>query len=306
MQTRPGLAAVLAAAAALAPPPAARAQSAFTTDLWRVAAGTLVIPAALANDGSATLWTPATALPGSGLAARMGVETIHADADAGVSGALATIAFRPSGAVTVNFIYGRMSVGDLVRTETSPEAVGSIPAFAQVVSLGIARSLAGGLVTVGVAARALTGQLDVQSRTRIAADIGAACTTPHVRVGVATRFFDPTAGPSASGASFDVASEVRTSTVTVWGAPFVAQARYGLGLAGGEGPEHLVTAGVSIGGAFDLDAGAARETVAGTAVWRSRFGAALTAGRYHVYVGRDGGVNGFGPTYRFGLAAVVK
>ena len=100
MLTRQGLGAILAAAA-LAAPSAARAQAALTTDLWHVAAGTLVVPAALANDGSAALWTPATALPGTGLAARVGVETIHADADAGVSGAVATIAFRPSGTGTV-------------------------------------------------------------------------------------------------------------------------------------------------------------------------------------------------------------
>lgn len=305
MRTTSGLAVILAAAA-LAAPPAARAQTALTTDLWRVAAGTLVVPAALASDGSAALWTPATTLPGTGLAARVGVETIHTDADAGVSGAIATIAFRPSGATTVNFVYGRMSVGDLVRTETSPEAIGGIPAFAQVVSLGIARSVAGGLLTVGAAVRALTGQLDTQSRTRMAADVGAECTTRHWRIGVATRFFDPTSDPSTSGAAYNVAGEVRTSSLTVWGAPAIAQLRYGLGLAAGEGPAHLFSAGVSLGGALDLDAGAARESVAGTAVWRSRFGAALTAGRYHVYIGRDGGVNGFGPTYRFGLAAVVR
>ena len=156
MQTRLGLGLILAAAA-LASPSAARAQAALTTDLWRVAAGTLVVPPALATDGSAARWTPAIALPGSGLAARVGLETIHADADAGVSGAVAAIAFRPSGTITVNFVYGRMSVGDLVRTETSPEALGGIPVFAQVVSLGIARTVAGGLLTVGAAARALTG-----------------------------------------------------------------------------------------------------------------------------------------------------
>jgi hypothetical protein len=305
MQKRSGLG-VLVAVAALASPRPAAAQAALTTDLWRVAAGTLVVPPALANDGSAALWTPATALPGTGLAARVGGETIHADAETGVSGAVATIALRPSGTLTLNFVYGRMSVGDLVRTETSPEGLGGIPAFVQVVSLGAARSVAGGLLTVGVAARALTGQLDAQSSTRLAADVGAACTTRHVRLGVATRFFDPTSNTRSSGAAYSLAGEIRTSAVTVWGAPAEAQIRYGLGLAAGEGPAHLLSAGVSLGGAFDLDAGVARESVAGAAVWRSRYGAALTAGRYHVYVGRDGGVNGFGPTYRFGLAAVLK
>ena len=42
------------------------------------------------------------------------------------------------------------------------------------------------------------------------------------------------------------------------------------------------------------------------ALWRSRLGLALTAGRYRVYLGRDGGVNDFGATYRFGLTAAMR
>jgi hypothetical protein len=243
MPTRPGLGAILAMAVLTAPQPV-RGQSAFTADLWRVAAGTLVVPPALADDGSAAFWTPATALPGSGVAARLGVETIHSDAEAGVTGAVATITFRPSGAITANFVYGRMSVGDLVRTETSPEGLGSIPAFAQVVSLGVAGTVARGRLTVGTAIRALTGQLDTRSSTRLAVDVGAECTSAHLRIGAATRFFDPTAARHASGSSLSVAGEARTSPATVWGAPTVAKLRYGLGLAAGEGPEHFVSTGV--------------------------------------------------------------
>jgi hypothetical protein len=297
---------VLAAAAALALARPAGAQSALTADLWRIAAGTLVVPPALASDGSAALWTPAIALPGSGPAARVGVENIQTPAETGVTGAIAALAFRPSGTLTINVVYGRMSVSDLVRTETSPEGIGGIPVFAQVLSLGIAGPVAGGLVTVGAAARALTGQLDTQSRTSFAADLGATCTTAHVRLGVATRFFDPTTNLTESAAAYSAAGELRTSSLAVWGTAAVARLRYGLGLSSGEGPAHLVSAGFSVGGALDLDAGAARESVAGATVWRSRFGAALTAGRYHVYLGRDGGANGFGATYRFGLAAVLK
>jgi hypothetical protein len=75
--------------------------------------------------------------------------------------------------------------------------------------------------------------------------------------------------------------------------------------AHGEGAQHLLSAGVDLAGVVTLDAGAAREETAGTAVWRTRLGVALDVGRYRVYLGRDGGVNDFGATYRFGLAVRV-
>jgi hypothetical protein len=302
MRTAPRSGLILAGIALLAAP-AATAQSAIGTDLWRVAAGTLVVPAALATDGSAALWTPAYALPGDGPALRIGVEAIHAPADAGVGGAVASVSYRPRGAWTLNAVWGRLSVGDLVRTETSPEAIGGIPAYAQVLSLGAARRVAGGGLTVGLAARLLAAQLDDRGSTRWTADVGAVYAARHLRLGAATHFFDPSSASAASGASYSLGVEYRTSEGTLWGAPATAGLRYGLGMAHGEGASHLVTAGLSLAGIFEFDAGAAREAVAGLEVWRSRIGAAVSAGRYRVYVGRDGGVNGFGATYRFGLAA---
>jgi hypothetical protein len=67
--------------------------------------------------------------------------------------------------------------------------------------------------------------------------------------------------------------------------------------------QHLLTVGLGLGGVAEVDVGAAREETAGFQVWRSRFGVSLDVGRYRVYLGRDGGVNGFGATYRFGLTA---
>ena len=286
--------------------PAAKAQSAVAADLWRVAAGTLVVPAALATDGSAALWTPAYAIPGEGPGLRAGVEAIHAPADEGVGGAIASMAFHPRGAWTLSAVWGRLDIGDLVRTETSPEALGSIPAYAQVLSFGVARSFAAAGVTVGIAARALDGRLDEHGSTRWAADAGVAYSGRHWRLGATTHFFDPSSASAISGASYSVGVEYRAPVSDLWGTPALFAVRYGLALAHGEDPAHLVTAGVTLGGLFELDAGAAREGTAGTGVWRSRMGAAVTAGRYRVYIGRDGGVNGFDATYRFGLAATLR
>jgi hypothetical protein len=304
MRNSPLVGLLLTLLAAQAPP--AAAQSAIAADLWRVAAGTLVVPPALATDGSAALWTPAYAIPGEGPGLRVGVEAIQAPADEGVGGAIASVAFHPRGAWTLNAVWGRLDIGDLVRTETSPEALGSIPAYAQVLSIGVARSFAAAGVTVGIAARALDGRLDDHGSTRWTADAGVAYTGRHLRLGATTHFFDPSSASAISGASYSLGAEYRTPVADLWGTPALFAVRYGLGLAHGEDPAHLLTAGVTLAGLLELDAGAAREGTAGTGVWRSRIGAAVTAGRYRVYLGRDGGVNGFDATYRFGLAATIR
>lgn len=281
-------------------------QAAITSDLWRVAAGTLTTPAALSADGAAALWTPAFTLAGEGPTGQASVEAIHAPADAGVGGAIAGFSYRPRGAWTLNALWGRLSISDLVRTETSPEALGDIAAYTQVLSLGVARAVGGGAWTVGVAARGLWGRLDTRGSSRWTADLGAVYAVGHLRLGVATRFFDPSSGSAESGATYSFGGQWRTAEGTLWGGPARASLSYGLGLAHGEQASHLLTAGVVLARTLELQAGAAREDVAGEAVWRSRVGAAVSSGRYRVYLGRDGGVNGFGATYRFGLSARVR
>lgn len=295
--------ALMAVALACLDPGRANAQQSIASDLWRVAAGTLVVPPALASDGSAALWTPAATLEAGGATFKLGVETIHAPSDAGISGSVATASARTTGGWTLSAVYGRLSISDLVHTETSPEALGGIPVFAQVLSIGAARRLALPHLTGGVAVRALSGRLADAFETRWAVDVGAVYARPRYRFGVATHFFAPRTATSAPGASILFGGEARTAERELWGAPGTLRVRYGATVTDGEGVAHLVSAGLALAGAFEFDVGAAREEVAGEALWRSRAGAAVTAGRYRVYVGRDGGANGFGATYRFGLAA---
>lgn len=282
----------------------AAAQGSIVSDLWRVAAGTLVVPAALADDGSASLWTPATALPPSGATMRGAIEAVHAPSEVGISGGIAMLALRAGQLGTLNFAYGRLGVDGLVRTETSPEAIdGDIAVYAEVLSLGLARELAPGLVA-GVAARELSGRLDVESQSQVGLDFGLRYTdSSHVTIGFATRFFDPTLRSAESAASYSGAASYRMPDRPIWGTSGSLSVRYGVTLSHGEGIQHLVSAGLNLGRVFQFDVGAAREETAGVAVWRGRLGVALDVGRYRVYLGRDGGVNDFGATYRFGLAA---
>ena len=294
------------ALAALATPPAASGQAAVASDLWRVAEGTLVVPAALADDGSAALWTPATALGEGETPLRVGVEAIHAPADVGLSGGIATLAVRLGFLGTLNAVYGRMGVDGLVRTETSPESIGDIPVYAEVISLGVAKRVTPGFVA-GVAIRSMNGQLDVESRSQVGVDMGLRYTSQtHFAIAFATRFFDPTLRQAEAAASFNLAAAYQSASLPMWGTSGVVAVRYGATLTQGEGVQHLFSAGLALGGVMETDVGTSREVTAGVAVWRSRFGLSLRAGRYRVYLGRDGGVNGFGATYRFGLAAGLK
>lgn len=301
MRSRHG-ATFLIAAGLLAAPSVAAAQAAVASDLWRVAEGTLVVPAALADDGSAPLWTPAAALPADGPVVLAGIEAIHAPSEIGMNGGIASLAIRLGALGTLNGVYGRLGVDGLVRTETSPEGIGSIPVFAEVLSIGLARRVHPGVVA-GVALRSIAGRLDAVSRSQLGVDVGVRYTDPsRVTLAFSTLFFDPTFRRAEQAARYDLAVDYRTAPSPMWGTSGVVVVRYGLTLAHGEGPEHLVSAGLELGGTMEMDIGAAREETAGTAVWRSRFGLGLSVGRYRVYLGRDGGVNAFGATYRFGLA----
>ncbi len=300
----PRFASILLLALNLARATTAGAQPAIVSDLWRVAAGTLVIPAALAEDGSTALWTPAAVLPPGAPAMRVGIETVHSPSEIGVNGGVATVAFRAGKIGTVNLLYGRMGVDGLVRTETSPEAIGGdIAAYSEVLSAGVARAIGAGF-TAGIAARALSGRLDVATRSQLGLDLGVRYTdATRFSFGLATRFFDPSLRGAESAASYSAAASWRTGETPLWGTTAVLALWYGAGWSHGEGMQHLVSAGVIFGGIAELDLGTAREETTGFPVWRSRLGVSLDVGHYRIYLGRDGGVNSFGATYRFGLTA---
>jgi len=281
----------------------ASGQAAVASDLWRVAAGTLAVPAALTEDGSAALWTPAAALPQAGPGVRIAIEAVHAPSDVGISGGIAAFGVRLGHLGTLNAVYGRLGFDGLVRTETSPQGLGDIPVYAEVVSLGLARLVAPNLV-VGAAVRSVSGQLDASSRGQVGVDVGLRYTDPsRVTLAFATRFFDPTLRQAEEAASYTAGASYQTAPSPMWGTTAVVSFRYGATFAHGEGVQHLFSGGLGLGDIAELDVGAARESEAGTSVWRSRLGLAVGVGRYRVYVGRDGGVNDFGATYRFGFTA---
>jgi hypothetical protein len=169
----------------------------------------------------------------------------------------------------------------------------------------VARNIAPGVLG-GVAVRYLSGELGPATRSQLGVDVGARYSTAHVRLGGTTRFFDPTLRAAAGAASYNLGAEYRSSRFDAWGARARVLLRYGVTASRGESAEQLVTAGVALGETLALDAGASAEQASGDAVLRSRLAIALGSGPFRIQIGRDGGVNGFGPTYRFGLTGTFQ
>jgi hypothetical protein len=286
--------------AALGLPPVAEAQTAVSSDLWRVAMGTLTEPAALLRDGTAPFWTPAVTLPAD-TRYRVGAETVHGPSEVGVNGAILAFSARPGGWGTLSVSYGWIGLSDVAYTETSPETVGGrVPVWSQAASAGIAADLRPGL-TAGVALRYLAGRTGRLEQSQLGLDLGLQFSgIPHVRLAIASSYLDPGFSSNQRAAGASAGAEYTSPRFPLWGTDASLTGRYGLTLLQGEDLQHLVGGGIRMG-PLTLDLGAVHEAVSDDAVWRSRFGVAVRSGRYRVQIGRDGGVNAFGPAYRFGL-----
>jgi len=292
--------------AVLGCPPLAQAQTAVSTDLWRVAAGTLTEPAALMQDGTAPFWTPVVTLPAGGARYRFGAEAVHGPSEVGVNGGILTLTSRAGQWGTLNASYGWIGLGEIAYTETSPEVVGgAVPVWSQQASLGLAGHLSSSLAG-GVAVRYLAGRTGTLSQSQGGVDIGLQYVgIPHLRLAIATSFLDPSFSGNQQAAGGSAGIEYRSARFPLWGSDASVTGRYGATLLRGEDLQHLLGAGLALG-PLTLDVGAVHEAVAEDAVWRSRFGVALRSGRYRVQIGRDGGVNAFGPAYRFGITVVLR
>src|SRR5437762_9654502 len=111
-------------------PAALWGQQAAGAELWRVAATTLPLPPALSTGGAATFWNPAQ--PAIPERATLAFEVIETAPTVGASGVIATARVRVRPLGQVGLVYGRMGIGDLVRTSLSPDPdPGTIPYYTQ-------------------------------------------------------------------------------------------------------------------------------------------------------------------------------
>jgi hypothetical protein len=279
-------------------PVAARAQGSTGTELWRIAATTLPMPPALATGGTGAFWNPAQ--PGAGERASVALDVIQTAFMVGASGVLVTGRLRLRALGRVGLVYGRMGIGDLVRTSLGPDPEpGGIPFYTQ--SVGLHWSAAGRRSAVGATLAYHDTRLDVHGSNRWTFDIGARrAFGDAVTIAAATHFFSRfTTDAPAQDVYGGV--DVRLWHGPLWGSRGALHGRYGISTAHGFTADHVLGAGLEVGDHLASDLALAREGSFGDAGWRVVAGVRVALGRYRVGLARHAGLNDVGPAYRVGL-----
>jgi hypothetical protein len=292
--------ALLTLAVATARP--AGAQAPEWAELWRVVGVTLASPAALERGPTGVFWNPAAVRDAGGLAG--GVEVLHTPEVVNLSGVLAALTYRLGRVASVGVGAGRVSVGDLVRTTSSPISEGGeIPVYAQF--LGVVAGTSVGPAALGAQLRLHDARLDARAENGVTLDVGFRIEgLGPFAVAAATHFATPQLQKRATTDYF-MAGECRIGTSHVWGAPAVVIARYGLDVRGTGAIEQNLSGGLAFGDRLRVDAGFQREAAYDRSNWRFAMGLAFRAGRYVIAATRGSGINDVGATYRIGLSAGV-
>ena len=276
------------------------AQQSAGTELWRVAATTLPVPAALATGGAAVFWNPAQ--PAGAERASFALEAIETAPAVGASGVLVAARARVMPIGQVGLVYGRMSIGDLVRTSLTPDPdSGGIPYYTQ--TIGVNWVTAVGATTVGATLAHQDTQLDLTQAGRWTLDAGARWAFGDaVGVAAATHFFSHLALDDPAQDAY-VGAEVRLWRGPLWedGTTGTIRGRYGLAFAHGFTADHQLGLGFELDKAFAGDLVIVHEGSYSGGGWRPVAGIRVTIGRYRLSFARDAAFNDVGAAYRVGL-----
>jgi hypothetical protein len=278
------------------------AQEAAGTQLWRLVAGTLPTPPALATGGAAGWWTPAQAEGASLLA----LELVQTSATARAAGFVAAARLRVSARQRVGLAYGRVGVSDLVRTSLSPDPDGGGIEYYTHSARALWAGEIGG-ATLGVAVAWHETRLDDARRARWTLDLGVRRGLgDRVVLAAATHFLGRVASDPAQ--DLYAAAQVRLWRGELWrgSGRAVVHARYGVAFGNGFEADHQFGAGLEVGGAFAADVLLAREGGYGVPTWRPIAGVQLRIGRYRVVFSGDAGPRSVGAAYRVGLEARLR
>lgn len=288
----------LVAALMLVPAPGA-AQAPAWVDLWRVADGTAALPLAAATGPVDVFWNPAAVAGGPGFAA--GIDVVQTPDVVNVSGVLLGATYGLTPHVGLGALAGRMSVGDLVRTTSSPVSEGAeIPVYAQFIG-GSAGGRIGPL-TVGLTVLVHDARLDAREDGGVTVDAGVQLAPlPGLRLAAASHLGDPLA-THGSASSFLAAAEYAVQTPPLLGLRSAVRFRYGLTSRAVGAMEHQGSGGVLLADRLAVDVGAIWIGGYGEAAWQPALGIAFRAGPYRVGIVRGAGVSGIGAAYRLSLA----
>lgn len=279
------------------------AQPVPARDLWEFPLGAMFEPPALAREPGAGLWNPATIAVPAGERFRIGVASLSAGTAQGVEGQLLSGAWRRPGGTTWGMSVARAAVAGLVRTDSDPQSVGTIPYTTVLVNLSAAREVLPHL-SAGVAMRWRNGRADQQARDAVAADIGAVLHDlpwRNARLAVSSFLWRP--GREIE----DRPAVLSAADFRVVGSSAMREGRLGYS-------DHAVNRGARERGPFvsaryeRLEARATylRGSAGASSTTRVRSGLALYYARYVVGVAREEGISGLGPVYQFTLSSLIK
>src|SRR5881296_867485 len=281
------------------------AQQSAGAELWRLAATTLPIPPALATGGAAAFWNPAQ--PAGPEHGSVAFEAIETSPEVGAQGVLLTARARVTPIGGVGLVYGRMSIGDLVRTSLSPDPdPGGIPYYTQ--TIGVNWSTTAAATTVGATLAYQDTQLDATRADRWTLDVGASrAISDWARVAAATHFFSRFAANDPAQDLY-AGAELRVWHGALWegGTTGAIRARYGMAFAHGFTADHQFGAAFEVGNVFAADFVVVREGSYGDAGWRPVAGMRVTIGRYRLTFARDAALNDVGAAYRAARDALAQ
>ena len=278
--------------------PSALAQAPKASSLWDIPATTLATPPALETGATAAFWNPAATFRSRGLA--IGGQVIQTPEQLGLRGLIAGVSGSLTPHLAVGIVFGRVEVGDLIRTSSSPIAeAGDIPVYEQAGGAAVAARI--GPADVGVLVRAHDARFDVFRQAGLSGDLGVSVALPMgFRVAATSRFqsFQP---KIQAPAQYDAAIGYQSPTQSAWGTPVRAGLRYGLHAAPHASLEHTVGMGIEIISRLRTDLALVREASFHDVLWRVVLGISIQAGPYSIIAARSSGLSGLGANYRVGL-----
>jgi hypothetical protein len=279
-------------------PAAAQAQAPAWADLWRVTEGTLVRPAALGTEPTAAFWNPAAIVASGGPA--FAAEIFQTPDIVSVSAALLGASYALDQHLSVGVLAGRLSVGDLVRTTTSPaKDAGDIPVYSQFA--GTAVGVVIGPLELGVTTLLHDARLDGDAVGGFTLDLGARLEPlPRLVLGAATHLGDPVV-TDGDASQFVMGASYAIPVAPLFGLGADVLFRYGLTVRASGAPEHLASMGVLLLRRLAIDGGVIWSKGYGTSAWQPLLGLAFRAGAYHVGIARGNGVADLGAAYRVTL-----
>jgi hypothetical protein len=278
------------------------AQASPGSELWRVAAVTLPVPAVLAAGSVATFWNPAQESVPHG---HVGLDLIQTPAALGATGIIAAVRLPAAPLGDIGLVYARMGLAGLVRTSDSPDPDGSsIPFYAQELGLTWSRDVVG--TRVGATLAYHDTRLDGTTSDRWSLDVGVLRTLgTRLQIAFATRGLRRLGSDPAQ--DIGLAVNYHLWRGVLWGnTPGILAARYGMIFGHPGGVDHQLGAGLDIGKPVAVDVVVSREASYGNVAWRGAAGVRVAVGHYRIEFARDGGVADLGSAFRVGLEAALR